>query len=77
MEILQHDLSDLKTYKVVAEERFAYVRGADDVLREAVSRTSKDVGALTRAVDKMWIVLQAKGLIETRFSDEATKSQAG
>lgn len=60
---------DLKTRWAVNEERFAHLMGAIDVLREACSSTTKDVGALTGAVQRMFSVLEAKGMVEGRYSD--------
>lgn len=69
LEAIGSQMGDLKLKAAVAEERYAGLLGALDEFRRAAMQTTKDVGRLAGAVDKLWAVLQAKGLVDVRVSD--------
>lgn len=74
---LSQTISDLKTHSAVRDERLAHLLGALDMLRESIASTTKDVGHLAATVAKMFAVLEAKGVIEQRFSDEVCRNKVG
>jgi hypothetical protein len=77
LEAIQKDLAELKLRGAVADERQSNLVGGIDMLRESVSSTDKAVGSLTSTVGKLWAVLEAKKLVDTRYSDEAMKGRRG
>lgn len=77
LEAIQKDFADLKTRSAVADERQSSLVGGIDMLRESVSSTDKAVGALEKTVHKVWAVLEAKKLVDARYSDDVIKGRRG
>ncbi len=73
---LHKDVDQLRLQAAVRDERLTHLVGALEVLRRTVQDQAAANGVLAGAVEKMWIVLQAKGLIEARHSDEVLVSAA-
>lgn len=70
VDALHKDVATLEKHAAVRDERFTHLVGALDMLRKTIQDQSVNIGAITAAVEKMWIVLQAKGLVEARHSDD-------
>lgn len=71
---LHREVETLRTQAAVGQERMANLAGTVETLRRTVSDQAETVAVLSAAVEKLWIVLQAKGLIEPRQSDEALRT---
>lgn len=70
LEAMSSQMGDLRLKAAVAEERFSGLLGALDEFRRTALQTTKDIGRLSGAVEKFWAVLQAKGLVDSRMSDQ-------
>lgn len=70
---LHRAVSELHTQAAVRDERIGHLVGALDTLRRTVQDQSATVGVIAGAVDKMWITLEAKGVVGPRPSDEALR----
>jgi hypothetical protein len=66
---LHRDVASLERQAAVRDERMTHLIGALELLRKSVADLAANQGALTQAVEKMWIVLQTQGLVEPRHSD--------
>lgn len=66
---LHKDVAALAVTAAVRDERMTHLVGALEVLRKTVQDQAASIGVLKMTVDKMWIILEAKGLVEARYSD--------
>lgn len=73
LDTLNQTIAQLQTSKAVADERQAHLMGGMELLRGSVDSTSRMVGAMTGSVQKLWLVLQAKGVVEAQHSDQVLK----
>jgi hypothetical protein len=73
---LHKDVELLRTQAAVRDERITHLVGAIETLRKTVQDQSATVGVIANAVDKVWITLEAKGLIQPRPSDEVLRGVA-
>jgi len=66
---LAAEVVELKVQSGKTTTEQSHLLGGLDLMRRSVSSTDKAVGKLAGAVDKLWDVLNAKGLIKPRSSD--------
>lgn len=71
---LHRDVDQLRRDAAVKDERIANLAGAVETLRRTVSDQATLVAQLAAAVDKLWITLEAKGVVTLRPSDEALRA---
>jgi hypothetical protein len=74
---LQKTLSEMRVKSAVADERYSKVLGIQENLQAQVSALTKDVGRLAGAVEKLWTILEVKGLIPARASDQILREAGG
>lgn len=61
------------TINALMQERQSNLMGAMEILRKSNEATAKTVATLAASVQKMWLVMQAKGVVDPRHSDVVLK----
>lgn len=67
-------VGDLRTKGAVGQERFNHLMGAIEILRGSVQTTDQSCGVLKASVDKIWTILQLKGIAKPQPSDLGKQS---
>ena len=70
LEYLADVVFDLKTKSAISQERYDSSMGAMSMLRESIQDSNQATGILKASVDKIWTILQIKGVITPQASDQ-------